>query len=64
MLPWQQKSFFHTEPFGMCLSGKWSKREYDAMAAKGYTPEAGTYVKAAYTKNKADYSFVLMPDRK
>ena len=44
--------------------GKWSKREYDAMAAKGYTPEAGTYVKAAYTKNKADYSFVLMPDRK
>ena len=44
--------------------GKWSKREYDAMAAKGYTPEVGTYVKAAYTKNKADYSFVLMSDRK
>lgn len=43
--------------------GKWSKREYDAMAAKGYTPEVGTYVKAAYTKSKADYSFVLMPDR-
>ncbi len=42
--------------------GKWSKREYEAMASKKYVPEVGTYVKAAYTKNKVGYSFILMSD--
>ena len=38
------------------------RREYDAQAAKGYAPVVGTYAKAAYTKNKRAYSFILMSD--
>lgn len=40
--------------------GKLSKKEYDAIASKNYTPIIGTYAKAAYTKNSVVHSFVLV----